>query len=94
LRCVPDKNDPDKFALTQDPIIVRDDDNQAEKYRDELMEHLGKTEMDILLIGGSVDSKIDSRNIGNQIQLLTFDKAIGDARARLNWMLSEFGKQQ
>ena len=70
-------------------VIGRDDENQAEKYRDDLLAHLGKVNISILVIGGKVDTRIDSRNIGPEIQLLTFSKIISDAQNRINWLTRE-----
>ena len=69
--------------------ITRDDENQAEKYRDDLYEYLGKVNMDIMVIGGSVDTKIDSKHIANDIQLTTFKKMTSSARTQLEWMMKE-----
>lgn len=71
--------------------ISRDDENQAEKYRDELLNHLGKgIKIEILIIGGKVDERIDSSNLSTNSRLLTFTKIISDARARIQWLLKEF----
>jgi hypothetical protein len=69
--------------------ITRDDENQAEKYRDELFANLGKVPMDILVIGGKVDKNIDSQYIGKGIKLTTFNALTSFARTRLDWMLKD-----
>jgi hypothetical protein len=70
--------------------ITRDDENQAEKYRDELFSNLGKVPMDILVIGGKVDKNIDSQYIGKDIKLTTFKAMTSLARTQLEWMLKDF----
>lgn len=69
--------------------ITRDDENQAEKYRDDLYEYLGKVNMDIMVIGGSVDTKIDSKHIAKDVQLITFKTLTSSARTQLEWMMKE-----
>ena len=45
--------------------------------------------MDILVIGGRVDPRIDSKNIAPGIKLITFKTLITSARTQLDWMISE-----
>lgn len=69
--------------------INRDDENQAEKYRDDLRTELGITDIEIMVIGGKVTGTIDTRHIKDGINLLTFNNVIGRARTKLNWLLKE-----
>ncbi|WP_121357381.1 Shedu anti-phage system protein SduA domain-containing protein [Flavisolibacter nicotianae] len=69
--------------------ISRDDENQAEKYRDDLFQYLGKVPMEIIVAGGKVDNRIDKDFIGKGIQLLSFSKVISSARTQLTWLLKE-----
>ena len=66
--------------------IVRDDENQAEKYRDDLNEFI-HSEIEIIVIGGKVDSKIDSKYTQESIRLLSFSETISKAMNQLNWLL-------
>ena len=68
--------------------IVRDDENQAEKYRDDLNEFI-HTEIEIIVIGGKVDSKIDSKYTQESIKLLSYSETISKAINQLNWLLGE-----
>jgi hypothetical protein len=69
--------------------ITRDDENQAEKYRDDLFGYLGKVPMDIMVIGGKVDTRIDSKHIAQDIKLMTFKTLTNFARTQLEWMMKE-----
>jgi hypothetical protein len=73
--------------------ITRDDENQAEKYRDDLHSQLGIADIEIMVIGGSVSNSINSRYINENIKLLTFTNIIGKARARLAWLLKELNSE-
>ncbi|MAT59738.1 MAG: phosphonate ABC transporter permease [Ignavibacteriae bacterium] len=68
--------------------IVRDDENQAEKYRDDLNEFI-HNEIEIFVIGGKVDSKIDSKYTQESIKLLSFSETVSKAMNQLNWLLGE-----
>lgn len=69
--------------------VTRDDENQAEKYRDDLRTELGITAIEIIVIGGSVTKTIDTGHIKDDIKLLTFTNIIGRARIQLDWLLKE-----
>lgn len=70
-------------------IITRDDENQAEKYRDDLRTELGITDIEIMVIGGKVTKTIDARYLKDDTSLLTFTNIISRARIKLNWLLTE-----
>ena len=67
---------------------VVDDENQAEKYRDDLNEFI-HNEIEIFVIGGKVDSKIDSKYTQESIKLLSFSETVSKAMNQLNWLLGE-----
>lgn len=69
--------------------INRDDENQAIKYRDELFSYLGKVPMDILVVGGRVDSSIDSTLISRGVKLTTYKALTNYARVQLEWILKD-----
>lgn len=69
--------------------IKRDDENQAEKYRDDLVSELGISDIEIIVIGGKVDQKIDSRHVANNAKLITFNALIADSRHQIDWLLKE-----
>lgn len=72
--------------------VTRDDENQAEKYRDDLVSELGIRDIEIIVVGGRVNQRIDARNLGNEIQLLTFNSIISNARNQIDWLLQELNK--
>ncbi len=65
--------------------ITRDDENQAEKYRDDLTPRFSP--IDILVVGGSVSSSIQRQYVGQDIKLLSFDAVISTARTQLSWLI-------
>lgn len=65
--------------------ITRDDENQAEKYRDDLTPRFEP--IDILVVGGSVNSSIQRNYVGKDIKLLSFDAVISTARTQLSWLV-------
>lgn len=69
--------------------VTRDDENQAEKYRDDLRTELGITDIEIMVIGGSVVKTIDTRLVRDDIKLLTFTNVISNARYQVNWLLKQ-----
>ncbi len=83
----------DKFLLIEfkrpSHTITRDDENQAVKYRDDLFQYLGKVPMDIVVVGGKVDNRIDSTMIGQGVKLFSFNKLISSARTQLEWLLKD-----
>lgn len=68
--------------------LNRDDENQAEKYRDDLNEYI-QSEIEILVIGGAVDSKISSKYMQNNIRLLSYSELVSRALKQLEWLLTE-----
>lgn len=69
--------------------VTRDDENQAEKYRDDLRTALGITDIEIMVIGGTVTKTINPRYVKDDIKLLTFTNIISKARFQINWLLKE-----
>lgn len=68
--------------------ITRDDENQAEKYRDDLT--LRFSPIDILVVGGSINASIQRDSIGPNIKLLSFDAVISTARTQLGWLIQNW----
>jgi hypothetical protein len=71
-------------------ILGRDDQAQAEKYRDDLTPEFGT--MDIYIIGKSRSTKIDSRYDKEDIKYLSYRSILSNARAQLDWLISELRK--
>jgi hypothetical protein len=67
--------------------IDRDDENQAEKYRDDLT--LLFDPIDILVIGGKRTSSIQSQYSRTDVKLATYDAVFSRARTQLNWLLKQ-----
>jgi hypothetical protein len=65
--------------------IARDDENQAEKYRDALTPRFSP--IDILVIGGSVNSSIQRNYVGKDIKLLSYSAVFSTARTQLGWLI-------
>ncbi len=66
--------------------LTRDDENQAEKYRDDLTPNFGT--MDIVVVGGYVDQKISSQYNRKDIKLVPFSLLISNARIQLEWLIT------
>ena len=64
--------------------IDRDDENQAEKYRDDLTQQFDT--MDILVIGGKKNRC--RPNTGADIKWLTYEAIISAARTQLDWLVN------
>lgn len=67
--------------------IDRKDENQAEEYRDDLTPDFGKIE--IMVIGGRIDSKISPHYQQSSVKLLSYSKVISGARTQIDWLLKE-----
>lgn len=74
--------------------INRSTENQALEYRDELNTLYNNQFIDIILLGGKVDSKISSHNQRNDVKYRTYTDLIGKARARINWLIHELKIEQ
>jgi hypothetical protein len=71
--------------------IDRDDEVQAQKYRDDL--GLNFHPMDILLIGGTVDKNLRI-NPTQGIEYCSFADLISRARAEMNWLINSLTEQK
>lgn len=69
--------------------VSREDENQAQKYRDDLMQYLGKVEMQIIVIGGYVNTRIDSKYLSPDTKLTTFNSLISEARNEIDWLIRD-----
>jgi hypothetical protein len=72
--------------------INRDDENQAVKYRDELNTYLPNNSIEIVIIGGRKDSKIDSKYQQGSTILTSYFDILSRARSELEWLIRELGK--
>ena len=68
--------------------LIRDDKNQAEKYRDDLQSRFSK-EIDILVIGEKRKADLPSSHEGGRVKLLSYAEVISNARIRLDWLIVE-----
>jgi hypothetical protein len=67
-------------------MLVRDDENQAEKYRDDLTPKFA--DMDILVVGGTVDAGMASRHAPN-VKMVSYADVLSSARTQLAWLVAE-----
>lgn len=72
--------------------VGRDAENQAKKYADTLSSQLG-INMDILIIGGQVDQKIQSEYSGKRTKFLSYRTVIANARTQLEWLLRQLNEK-
>ncbi len=73
-------------------VIGRDHENQAEKYRDDLLKYLTQGSINVLIIGGSVDPKYNTNYQNNKLKLITYKETLSKARTEIKWLLSELTK--
>ena len=67
--------------------IGRDDENQAEKYRDDLNSRFDP--IDIVVIGGKRDERILAQPPRPDIKMLSYSAVFSVARTQLNWLLKQ-----
>ena len=72
-------------------ILKRDDENQTEKYRDDLTPGFGAIE--ILVIGGRVDANMSGHYQRDDIRHRTYSAVFATARTHLNWLIRELGHE-
>ena len=68
--------------------VGRDDEAQAKKYADWLKDRLQMT-VDIVVIGGSLESSLCEEYSGKRTQFSSYAKLIADAQASLDWLLHQ-----
>ncbi len=69
--------------------VGRDAESQALKYRDDLSVYIHNGKIEIMVIGGKVNSTISSYNERPDVKLLSYMEIISNARTELNWLLEE-----
>lgn len=67
--------------------VDRDDENQAEKYRDDLTPRFDS--MDILVIGGKKSPRLLAQYQRGDIKLLTYEAVFSAARTQLDWLIKQ-----
>jgi hypothetical protein len=68
--------------------VGRDDESQAKKYADWLKSRL-QLSVDIIVIGGTTDSSLCEEYTGKRTQFSSYSKVIADAKAALDWLLTQ-----
>jgi len=69
--------------------IGRDEQGQAEKYRDDLNTMFPNSHIAVLVLGKSVNPKIDSKYNNETIILDSYKSIVSKARNRMNWLIKE-----
>lgn len=72
--------------------VGRDAEHQAVKYADTLTGELG-LELDILVVGGSVDPKLQSDYSGKKTRFLSYRAVIANARTQLEWLIKQLNEK-
>ena len=70
-------------------VLGRDEQAQAEKYRDDLNKLFPNSEISVLVLGKSVNSKIDSKYRNETIILDSYQSLISEARSRMDWLMKD-----
>lgn len=69
--------------------LTRDDENQANKYRDALQQSVPGKRIDVLLIGGGRDPKISSHYETGSLRVASFVELAAQAREDLTWLMQQ-----
>lgn len=72
--------------------IGRDEENQAEKYRDDLTPNFGK--INVIVLGGRVDYKVSVHYERSDVKLTSYNSLVSSARSQLDWLIKELTKYQ
>ena len=72
--------------------VGRDAESQAIKYADTLSGQLGIS-LDILILGGLVDQKLQSDYSGKRTEFLSYRAVIANARTQLEWLLRQLNEK-
>lgn len=96
------KTRPDLFlgmAFNQEKLLIefkrpshalnRNDEAQAQRYRDELTTMFPNNRILIKLIGGSIGDKVRQQNNANDLTYHSFIEIISNARANYEWLIKE-----
>lgn len=73
--------------------VGRDAEAQAKKYADTLTGKLGLP-LDILIVGGEVDTKLVEEYTGKQTAFVSYRAVIALAKTQLHWLIDELQKDQ
>lgn len=72
--------------------VGRDAENQAIKHADTLSGQLGVS-LDILIVGGKVDERLQSDYSGKRTKFLAYRAVIANARTQLEWLLRQLNEK-
>ena len=72
--------------------VGRDAESQAKKYADTLTGKLG-IELEIFVVGGEVDSKLQHEYTGKRTHFLSYRAVIATARTQLEWLLKQLNQK-
>ncbi|HRG46459.1 MAG TPA: ATP-binding protein [Leptospiraceae bacterium] len=74
--------------------VGRDAEAQAIKYTDDLNSVINNKEIQIWIIGGTVDKQMSPHNERKNVKFLSYTDVISNARAQLDWLLSELKNEK
>jgi hypothetical protein len=72
--------------------VGRDAEHQAVKSADTLTGQLG-VELEILVVGGTVDPKLQSAYSGKKTRFLSYRTVIANARTQLEWLIKQLNEK-
>ncbi|MDQ1350768.1 MAG: internalin, partial [Acidobacteriota bacterium] len=73
-------------------ILTRQDGAQAQTYADELNQYLPQVKIEVVVLGGKVDSTLTARNQGQEVKYLSYRQVVSNARRSLEWLLGDMKK--
>jgi hypothetical protein len=68
--------------------LNRDDESQAQKYRDELEVMFPNQPIKVILIGGRKADKINQTNNASNLLYFTYRELVANARASYDWLIT------
>jgi hypothetical protein len=70
-------------------VITRDDEHQANMYRDALHHKVPGTKIEILMLGGGRDARVSGHYETAGLRVASFVEMVAQARNELTWLLEQ-----
>lgn len=70
-------------------LLDRDDENQALKYKDELVFHLPGAKINIMIIGGGIKKTVFHHDLRSDVKFLSYKDVISQARNNIKWLMDD-----
>lgn len=74
--------------------VSRQHENQAAEYRDDLTTYFNNARIELVVMGGTINSKVNPLYSVSDSRLLTYADLLSNARAELDWLLTQLVASQ